>query len=73
MIWVIYLSLDSHLCLIWATQDKSLSIITLANADSLFITEYHFPPIVHIHVLAHFNLISFYLCVSAGFHLTFSM
>ena len=52
---------------------KSSSIISLVNADSWFITEYHFHPIVYTLWLFLFNSVQahFPLCVSAGFCLTF--
>ena len=52
---------------IWMALDKGSIIISLANADSWFITEYHFHPINTYHdcfYLAYFKRILFYLCVN---------
>ena len=53
------------LCFIWTASNKSSSIITLTNAGSWFITEYHFNSIVHVPCL--FLCFFFCWCLSAGF------
>ena len=52
---------------------KSSSIDTLPNADSRFITEYHFHPVIHSPWLLFFSPLSplFCLGVNDGFHLAF--
>lgn len=54
-------------------SDKRPSIITLVNADSWFINEYHIHPVIHI-LLFLFNLIFFYVgCLWCCFLFAFSV